>query len=107
MCFCVASFVYIASMRNDKHNGNVEGNDNASELLPKYYVDYAATRANPYAARRAEQHGFLRFGDQIYVPLDPDIIQTFHTASEVNSALRSLKKLRIQQFLKRLCTSPS
>jgi hypothetical protein len=67
-------------------------NDDKSELLPEYVIDYANTRANPYAARRAEQNGFVRFGDQVLVPLDRDVLMSFHTASEVNTALRLLIK---------------
>lgn len=57
-------------------------NNEASNLLPEYDIDYRKARLNRFADRIDP--------DQVMIALDPDVAEVYTTAESVNSALRSL-----------------
>lgn len=54
----------------------------SEDLRPEYRFDYAASRANPYAASLS--------GRAIAVVLDPEVAKIFPTSESLNTALRAV-----------------
>ncbi|MEI6089378.1 MAG: hypothetical protein WCR42_02910 [bacterium] len=66
-----------------KKTDNIMNNlDDEDEMLDNYDFDYSKAKPNRFAAKLAEQDG--------YIKLQPDIHKVFETSDQVNNALRAL-----------------